>query len=166
MNFLLYWQSPATIKRTGGGFMGQKDLEEKNLLSSPEVFADVINVLLGEGEETVGVLMNQYFKSDKPKWLTVSFDNAHNEFLQYLITQGLIGLLSYLFFVGNAVKSGFKEGSRYQQAAALACVCYLAQSVLNISQSITTPLFFVFLALTQTQALAPAQGQISALSKK
>ena len=125
----------------------------------------LLQKLIGSGEETVGLMMNRYFKRDTKRWGKPFFDNAHNEYLQYLITQGLIGLLSYLFFVGNAVKNGFKEGGRFQKAAALACVCYLAQSVLNISQSITTPLFFVFLALTQTQALAPAQGQISALSK-
>ena len=40
-----------------GGDMGQKDLAEKSLLQLPEVFADVINVLVGKGERLV--LANQ-----------------------------------------------------------------------------------------------------------
>ena len=118
----------------------------------------LLQKLVGSGQETVGMMMQQYFSTDTKRWGKPLFDNAHNELIQYLITQGLIGLLSYLFFVGNAVRSGFREGGRYQKAASLACVCYLAQSVLNISQALTTPLFFVFLALTQTRELIPAKG--------
>lgn len=36
-----------------GGDMGRKDLAEKSLLQLPEVFADVINVLVGKGERFV-----------------------------------------------------------------------------------------------------------------
>ena len=126
----------------------------------------LLQKLVGSGEETVGLLMDRYFKEDMKKWLTVVYDNAHNEYLQYLITLGLVGLLSYLFFAGNAIRSGFQEGDRFRRAAALACVCYMAQSFINISQALTTPLFFVFLALTQTQGLDPAGGKTQLSSAK
>lgn len=119
----------------------------------------LLQKLIGAGQETVGTLMQQYFSRDTKRWGMPFFDNAHNEFLQYLITQGLVGLLSYLFFVGNAVKSGFREGDRFQKAAALACMCYLAQSFINISQALTTPLFFVFVALTQTWGDLSREGE-------
>lgn len=107
-------------------------------------------MLIGTGEETVEILMQNLYKEEMMQKTGMNFDNAHNEFLQYMVTQGILGLLTYVLFAASAVKSGFKEGGRYQRAAALSCVCYLAQSAVNISQSITTPLFFVFLALTQT----------------
>ncbi len=107
-------------------------------------------MLIGSGPETVEILMQDAFNEEMPKKTGMTFDNAHNEFLQYLVTTGILGLLSYLLFVFSAIKRGFKEGDRFCRAAALCCVCYLAQSFVNISQSITTPLFFVFLALTQT----------------
>lgn len=110
-------------------------------------------MLIGYGEETVGILMKDRFGSEMVQKTGLSFDNAHNEFLQYLITMGILGLLTYLLFVGSAVKRGFKEGGRFCRAATLCCVCYLAQSFVNISQVITTPLFFVFLALAQTDAV-------------
>ena len=81
-------------------------------------------------------------------------DNAHNEYLQYLVTHGLLGLIAYVLFVVSAVKRGFKEGGRYQRAAALAACCYLVQASYNLMQAITTPMFFVFLALMQTHDIA------------
>ena len=106
--------------------------------------------LIGAGEETVQILMENAYGDEMMQKTGMVFDNAHNEFLQYLITMGILGLLSYLLFVFAVLKKGVKEGGRFCRAAALCCVCYLAQSFVNISQPITTPLFFVFLALTQT----------------
>lgn len=106
--------------------------------------------LIGNGEETVEMLMQTNFGSEMVAKTGMNFDNAHNEFLQYLVTQGALGLITYLLLAGSAVRSGFKNGGAFQKAAALCCVCYLAQSAVNISQAITTPLFFVMLALTQT----------------
>lgn len=117
--------------------------------------------LIGSGEETVEMLMQSNFGSEMIEKTGMNFDNAHNELLQYLVTQGLLGLLSYLLLVGSAVRSGFRNGGTCQKAAALCAVCYLAQSVVNISQAITTPLFFVMLALAQTEdpdALPPVEG--------
>ena len=107
-------------------------------------------MLIGSGEETVEILMRSAFGEEMTAKTGMVFDNAHNEFLQYLITMGIFGLLTYLLFVATAIHTGFKTDNRYRQAAALCCICYLAQSAVNISQAITTPLFFVFLALTQT----------------
>ena len=108
--------------------------------------------LFGAGQESVAALVDQYFHEDaaaNPKVL----DNAHNEYLHYLLTQGVLGLAAYLLFVVSALRRGFKEGGRYQRAAALGAVCYLAQATFNLLQALTTPMFFVFLALTQTMDL-------------
>lgn len=122
------------------------------------IFKDfpIYRMLIGSGPETVGILMQDAYKEEMLQKTGMTFDNAHNEFLQYLITQGILGLLSYVLFVFNAVRSGFRQGDRFRRAAALCCVCYLAQSTVNISQAITTPLFFVFLALTQTEIVTEA----------
>ena len=111
--------------------------------------APLYRKMIGFGEETVRLLTNRNFYDEMIAKTGMNFDNAHNEFLQYLITQGALGLLSYLLFAGSAIRKGFRQGG-LQAAAALSCVCYMVQSAVNISQAITTPLFFVFLALTQT----------------
>lgn len=109
--------------------------------------------LIGAGEESVAALIQQYFPKQAASAKT-TLDSAHNEFLQYLVTHGLLGLAAYVLFVVSAVKRGFREGGVYQRAAAIAAVGFLAQSTVNITQVLTTPLLFVFLALTQTRALA------------
>ena len=106
--------------------------------------------VIGSGEETVSLLMNRYF-SEEMERIGKNFDNAHNEYLQYLVTHGILGLAAYVLFAVSAVKRGFREGGRYQRAAALAAVCCLAQASVNIIQALTTPLLFVFLAMTQTE---------------
>lgn len=109
--------------------------------------------LFGAGQESITVLMDQYLP-EVVKANAHTLDNAHNEYLQYLITQGLFGLVFYLLFAVSAVRNGFKEGGVYQRAAALAAVCCLVQTTVNITQSLTTPLLYVFFALTQTREIA------------
>ena len=109
--------------------------------------------LIGAGEESIAFLMDQRFPEEVES-KTVVFDNAHNEYLQYLVTHGLLGLTAYLLFAVSAIRRGFREGGRCQRAAALGAVCYMAQAFFNITQGLTTPLFFVFLALTQTRDIA------------
>ena len=121
--------------------------------------------LIGSGEETVGILLRNAFGDEMKQKTGLTFDNAHNEFLQYLVTHGLLGLIAYLLLAGSAIRDGVKTGGRFQKAAALCCVCYLAQSFVNISQSITTPLFFVFLALTQTTA-AETQPPVASVTRQ
>ena len=49
--------------------------------------------LLGAGEESIAALMQQYLPDVVAKDTTL-LDNAHNEYLQYLLTHGLLGLLA------------------------------------------------------------------------
>ncbi|MBQ6066022.1 MAG: O-antigen ligase family protein [Clostridia bacterium] len=118
--------------------------------------------LFGAGEETVAALMQQYFPEETAAAATI-YDSSHNEFLQYLVTHGLFGFTAYILFIVSAIKRGFREGGAYRRAAAIAAVGYLAQSAVNITQVLTTPLLFVFLALTQTSDPAlPSEKRASA----
>ena len=109
----------------------------------------LIRMLFGSGEETIVLLMENRYGDEMVRLTNMVFDNAHNEFLHYLLTIGIVGLIAYLLFCVSAIRSAWRRSGRLCKAAALCCICYLAQSCVNISQSITTPLFFVFLALTQ-----------------
>ncbi|MBQ7596413.1 MAG: O-antigen ligase family protein [Clostridia bacterium] len=111
----------------------------------------VLKKLIGSGEDTVIFVIRSAYGSGAENSAGQLFDNAHNEPLQYLVTLGLCGLVSYLAAVGTAVKSAIKSGAVLKQAAAI-CVCvYLVQSLVAITQPITTPLLFVFLGLAQAK---------------
>ena len=108
--------------------------------------------LIGSGEETVELIMNECFREEMLSVTGLTFDNAHNEFLQYLVTHGALGLIFYLLFAVFTVIRAAKHGGQLNKAAALAVICYMAQSAVNISQSITTPLFFVFTAIAAMES--------------
>ena len=74
-------------------------------------------------------------------------DSAHNEYLHYLLTGGLIGCLSYLALIVLALRRALTCPSREKTALALSCAAYALQAFVNIAQPFTTPLFFAFLAL-------------------
>ena len=74
-------------------------------------------------------------------------DSAHNEYLHYLLTGGLIGLLAYLALLVLAFRKALRQPSRARTAIALGCFAYAVQAAVNIAQPITTPLFFALLAL-------------------
>ena len=54
----------------GGGFMGQKDMAEKIMEDYPDVFADIVNVLLFDGKQVISeedlkeTGMRSQFKAD------------------------------------------------------------------------------------------------------
>ena len=88
-----------------------------------------------------------------------STDAAHNEYINYLITIGLVGTISYLVFTGSALVRGFKASKKYPVALACAgaVVCYLAQATVNIALPIATPLFFLFVAMCEGCARQPEE---------
>lgn len=104
--------------------------------------------LVGYGPETFGILMLNHNMELVQSTGTI-FDNAHNEYLQYLVTMGIGGLLSYLVFVGMVLKRLVTLTVQKPSALAMAfaIICYLAQAVVNINQPITSPFLWIFLAL-------------------
>ncbi len=104
---------------------------------------------IGSGPDTaVFELMIQYGEEMRHE-LFYYFDNAHNDLIQYLVTLGIWGVVTYLGLVFGAIQKGLRSESVYSRAAVLAVISFFAQSAVNIYQPITTPLFFVFIALSQ-----------------
>lgn len=78
---------------------------------------------------------------------------AHNEYLNYQITIGILGLGCYLTAIGSAIFHCVKtwKKDRFAPVYCAAVICYSAQAIVNIAQPITTPLFFLFLSLCARQ---------------
>ena len=74
-------------------------------------------------------------------------DSAHNEYLHYLLTGGVIGLGCYLAVLVLALRSARQKPSYERSAVALGAACYAVQALVNLAQPFTTPLFFALLAL-------------------
>ncbi len=90
-------------------------------------------------------------------------DSAHNEYLHYLLTGGLVGLLAYIGLLVCAFRKALREPSRGRTAVALACISHAAQAAVNIAQPFTTPLFFAFLALLLSDRSFEDEGERAAV---
>lgn len=109
--------------------------------------ADPIHKLFGHGNETIAAQMKQYY-SEMVSITGKKYDNAHNELLQYLVTTGLFGLVSYLGFVVSSFVYMLRrlKGDPIAIACLAAGVSYFAQGLVNLNQPITAPFFFVVVA--------------------
>ena len=111
--------------------------------------SSVLHKIFGNGNETIGKLMYDYYFEQMIAITFRKYDNLHNELLQYLVTTGLFGLISYLGFVSTSFAY---IGKRMKEdPIAIGClagaVSYFAQGMVNLNQPITTPYFFVILAV-------------------
>ena len=77
-----------------------------------------------------------------------TYDNSHNELLQYLVTTGLIGMVSYigLFITGMKYLIKNLEDNPAVAACLAAAAGYWVQGIVYLNQPITTPLYFVMMA--------------------
>ena len=106
--------------------------------------APIFNKLFGYGPETYKHLTE---KTDF--YATKVLDQVHNEYLQYLISVGLLGLCSYLSIILSTVKSTIKTLSKNAVAMSMLCslIAYWIQASVNIAQPFTTPIMFIFIAI-------------------
>ena len=117
-----------------------------------KIFADQTwyRKLFGIGADTIGRYMKEHYRYEMYAAGYSLIDSAHNEPLQYLVTHGIVGLLAYLgfSFLGVLFPLLRKEAKTHplNMAFAAGALCYLAQSVVNQHQAITTPLYYVFVA--------------------
>lgn len=140
--------------------------------------APIKTKLFGFGNESVKYYMKEYFYNEMIGNTGRVYDNAHNELLQYLFTTGIFGCLSYIglfitsfvFMIKKAayvVKTSWESmKTREMVDVRLACyekqteimIClaattgYFAQGIINLNQPITTPLYFVILAIGVSMA--------------
>ena len=82
------------------------------------------------------------------KELKLSYDKAHNEYLQILVTMGIFSLISYLclhfIIIKNGIKNAFKNKEIY---LILPVIGYLIQAQFNISVIEVAPIFYIGLGL-------------------
>ena len=77
-----------------------------------------------------------------------SLDQAHNEYLQYLMTTGLAGLTAYLGVIATTIYTVAKKLKESTLALALltGLVAYWMQATVNIAQPFTTPIVYIYIA--------------------
>ncbi|MBQ8504432.1 MAG: O-antigen ligase family protein [Clostridia bacterium] len=100
-------------------------------------------ILFGVGPET---LQNLTYRGELFTDKTV--DQAHNEYIQYLLTTGIFGILSYLSILVAVSITVIKKLRHSTLAVGIfaSLVAYWIQGTVNIAQPFTTPIMFLYVA--------------------
>lgn len=103
--------------------------------------------LFGYGPDTYLVVSERTFYKEMVERFGEVYDSAHNEYINYLICEGILGLISYLgiFISGIIIASRYIKKNILILAPVIAVICYMVQAIVNIAIPITTPIFFTLM---------------------
>lgn len=127
---------------TNRGYIWRKSLELYRDFS-------MMHKLFGYGPDTFGILTTEAIKFEMINATGQVFDNAHNAYLQYLVTIGPIGVAAYVMFLVSAGVRCWHYVSRnpYVIGCLFAVVCYAVQAVVNLDLPIATPVMWLLLSM-------------------
>ena len=104
-----------------------------------------LSKLLGYGPDTYYIITMDRFMKIMMAAGYGMFDSAHNEYFEYFITVGILGLASYLVFLYTMIRSMLRSGVPGFKAAAVGVIAYAFQAVVNIAVPITTPVLMILM---------------------
>jgi len=106
-------------------------------------------LFLGYGTGTFRIGFYEFAKQLAPEFASGSYDFVHNEYIQILYNCGILGLISYLCFLGYLILKSFKSYLKNEKIMVLLFVtlCYLIQAFFTFSIVIVSPLFWILLGM-------------------
>lgn len=109
----------------------------------------IIKKVFGYGPDTFGILADNEFKIEMIEVTGQVFDTAHNEYVQFLVTVGLLGSASYIsFLVISCWQMARSMGKNpWALACLLAVLCYSFQAMVNLNLPIATPMMWMLLSV-------------------
>lgn len=110
---------------------------------------NLIEKLFGYGNDSLLPVMKRMFYDDMIAATGKVYDNAHNEPLQFLVTTGIFGMVSYIGLYVSSFIYVMKRAKNDVVAISLfaGATGYIACGLVYLNQPITTPFYFVLLAL-------------------
>ncbi len=106
-----------------------------------------VRKLFGYGPDTFGILTHYSDFDTMVEYNNTIFESAHNEYIHYLLTIGLVGLSAYVMLILASCYEILRKCSKepYAIATVFAVLAYAAQATVNIAQPIVTPIMFTLL---------------------
>ncbi len=105
-----------------------------------------IKKIIGSGPETFAIYVTKYDLNATLSIFDVSYDSIHNEWLQHLFEEGIIGCIGFYGMSVCACALGLRSG-KCTAALSFAVMAYLVQSFVNISVPIALPFVIVCLSI-------------------
>jgi hypothetical protein len=111
------------------------------------------NPVLGTGPDTFYFALGEDLQDEARARYGVSYDKAHNIFLQITVCMGIPALIAFLIFIGSifisAVKKAFERPLLLAFGAA--ALSYTIQSFFCVEVPITTPLYWIALGIMASE---------------
>ena len=125
---------------------------------------DIFNENFNLTEKIFGTGPDSYYQAFKPYFKELarftgntegSTNAAHNVYINYLITHGVLGLISYLGLIFSSIVLSIRRARTNPLAMVALCVIitYAAQDIINIANPVNTPLFIIFIAISEATSL-------------
>lgn len=122
--------------------------------------ASLLKKLIGYGPDTYYIITMDRFKKLMQAAGYGYFDSAHNEYIEYITTIGILGTLTYLGILAIGLQQMFKKPkNRFAIACGFAVLAYAVQAVVNIAIPITTPILMMLLYMGISIAKESADGK-------
>lgn len=110
----------------------------------------LMHKIFGYGPDTFGILTTKtiHFEMMNATGGQI-FDNAHNAYLQYLITIGPIGVTAYVAFLMAAIIRCWNHMPQHPCiiGCCFAVICYIVQAFVNLDLPIATPVMWLLLSV-------------------
>ena len=108
-----------------------------------------LHKLFGYGPDTFGIITVQGYFDEMVGRYNEKFDSVHNEYLQYLVTIGIVGMIAYISLLVTVLARLIRKGKENPVvlSIAMAVICYGAQALVNISVPIVAPVLFTLMAM-------------------
>jgi hypothetical protein len=105
--------------------------------------------LIGYGPDTFGILTMKRYIKEMTEQIGLTFDSAHNEYLQYLITIGALGTAAYITGLITACVRMFRNWERnpYVAGVMFGVLCYAVQALVNLNLPIVTPFMWTLMSM-------------------
>lgn len=108
----------------------------------------ILRKIFGYGLDTFGILTIFNNKHEMFIGQGSYYDSIHNEYLQYLVTIGVAGIVSYTLFLVIAIRSMIKNltNAPYLLGIVLPVFAYCIQAIVNINQVPVSSLMWCLIA--------------------
>ena len=111
----------------------------------------LIKKIFGVGPGGFEAFFDEYFL-DSISRFGYYFQDAHNEFLQFMVTTGIVGLIGYVGMFISSIISCLKQGSDMKKVLAAVFIAGFIQGMVNNPLVFITPYIFLFMGMVQSNS--------------
>lgn len=108
----------------------------------------LIQKLFGVGPGNFELFFDEYLINSMAKF-GYYFQDAHNEFLQFLVTTGIVGVTGYFGMLISSIINCMKEKSEIKKVLTVVFFVWIVQGMINNPIVFTTPYIFLFIGISQ-----------------